>query len=160
MLTVLVSQLPALGIRIFMIPHVIKNDIIAKTTTDLIQCRISVMGSPDHIESTTGTKPREFNIRLSNVGDMAVKIPTVQAHTFFSHGAAITDSNVENNNFFDYLTKLWNKLDGIEPKSETTVTNENHIQIHSDSPIMNSTVDSYNPLEDDDIEFDFKSSIL
>ena len=161
MLTVLVSQLPALGIRIFMIPHVIKNDIIAKTTTDLIQCRISVMGSPDHIESTTGTKPREFNIRLSNVGDMAVRMPTVQAHTFFSHGAAITDSNVENNNFFDYLTKLWDKLEGIEPKQEVTSTNENHIQINPTGINDSNSTDSYNPLgDDDDIEFDFKSSIL
>lgn len=118
MLTVLVSQLPALGIRIFMIPHVIKNDIISKTTTDLIQCRISVMGTPDHIESSTGTKPREFKTKLASVGDMAVRMPIVEASTFFSHGPALTESNSKNNAFFDYLRRMWNKLNGVVSEPE------------------------------------------
>lgn len=118
MLTVLVSQLPALGIRIFMIPHVIKNDIISKTTTDLIQCRISVMGTPDHIESSTGTKPREFKTKLASVGDMAVRMPIIEASTFFSHGPALTESNSKNNAFFDYLRRMWNKLNGVVSEPE------------------------------------------
>lgn len=162
MLTVLVSQLPALGIRIFMIPHVIKNDIISKTTTDLIQCRISVMGTPDHIESSTGTKPRDFKIKLANVGDMAVRMPIIAASTFFSHGPALTDSNQKNNNFFDYLRRVWNKLNGIteEPTEPTTTvdaqgniqTDESskHLKINATPSFDTNKEDGYyDPLSDD-----------
>ena len=132
MLTVLVSQLPALGIRIFMIPHVIKNDIISKTTTDLIQCRISVMGTPDHIESSTGTKPREFKTKLASVGDMAVRMPIIEASTFFSHGPALTESNSKNNAFFDYLRRMWNKLDGVSEPEQIDASVDANGNVHTE----------------------------
>ena len=65
----LISQLPALGIRAFLIPHVLNNDIIEKKTSDLVPCKISVCGDADHIEKATGSKPKEFPYRLVNKGD-------------------------------------------------------------------------------------------
>lgn len=114
LLVELISQLPALGIRAFLIPHVVKNDIIAKTATDLIPCRISVCGDAGHIESSTGTKPRDFPYKLSNKGDMAVRLPAVAPETMFIHGPALSDSNVKNNDLFDYLLKVWEKLEPDE----------------------------------------------
>ena len=105
------SQLPALGIRAFLIPHVVKNDIIAKTATDLIPCRISVCGDAGHIESCTGTKPRDFTYKLSNVGDMAVRIPDISPLTLFVHGGVLSSSNSRNIKIFDYLRRLWLKLE-------------------------------------------------
>lgn len=116
LLVELISQLPALGIRAFLIPHVVKNDIIAKTATDLIPCRISVCGDAAHIESTTGTKPKEFPYKLTNKGDMAMKIPMVAPETMFVHGPALSESNPKNNDIFEYLLKVWSKLEPDEVK--------------------------------------------
>lgn len=107
----LISQLPALGIRAFMIPHVVKNDIIAKTATDLIPCRISVCGDAAHIESCTGTKPRDFSFKLSAVGDMALKVSEISPSTLFVHAGVLSDSNPKNNKIFDYLRRVWLKLE-------------------------------------------------
>lgn len=107
----LVSRLPNLGIRLFMIPHVIKDNIISKTTTDLIPCRVSVRGSSEHIESVTGAKPKDFLHKLNHVGDMALKL---NDEVEFCHGAILSASNDVNNDLFNFLTQLWLK---IEPES-------------------------------------------
>lgn len=117
LLVELISQLPALGIRAFLIPHVVKNDIIAKTATDLIPCRISVCGDAGHIESSTGTKPKDFPYKLTNKGDMAVKLPAVSPETLFIHGPALSESNPKNNDIFEYLLKVWSKLEPEEVKN-------------------------------------------
>ena len=117
----LVSRLPNVGIRLFMIPHVIKNDIIQKTTTDLIPCRISVKGSPQHIESVTGFKQKDFPYALTHSGDMAVLL---DGGISFCHAAVLSDSNEGNNEIFNFLTRLWLK---IEPESiEGSVYQRNH----------------------------------
>ena len=118
LLVELISQLPALGIRAFLIPHVIKNDIIRKTTTDLIPCRISVCGDPDHVESTTGTKPKDFTYKLKNTGDMAVKIPVVSSKTMFVHAPVLSNSNPKNNDIFDYLRRMWKVLEPDESSTD------------------------------------------
>jgi S-DNA-T family DNA segregation ATPase FtsK/SpoIIIE len=109
LLLILVSQLPAYGIRIMMVPHVVKNDIIRKSTTDLIACRISVRGDEAHIESSTGTKPKDFNHKLYHQGDMAVKLNNDP--TTFVHGAILTTTNEGNTDLFAFLTELWRKID-------------------------------------------------
>lgn len=110
LLTELVSQLPALGIRIFMIPHVVKDNILKKTITDLIPCRVSVKGDTQHIESSTGTK--NFKHKLTHQGDMAVNLG--EGESIFIHSAVLTDTNEGNQDLFDFLNKFWSKL---EPES-------------------------------------------
>ncbi|MNV26405.1 DNA translocase SftA [compost metagenome] len=106
----LVSRLPALGIRVIMIPHVVKDAILKKTMTDLIPCRVSVKGSLDHIVSTLGVK--KFDHKLRHVGDMAIKLDNSEAK--FMHSVVLSDSNDGNVEFFDFLEKFWLK---IEPES-------------------------------------------
>lgn len=106
----LVSQLPALGIRIFMIPHVVKDNILKKTMTDLIPCRISVRGDVKHIESTVGMK--NFPHKLAHQGDMAVRLNNDEPK--FIHSAVLSKTNQGNTEVFQYLTKFWAK---IEPES-------------------------------------------
>lgn len=108
LLLVLVSQLPALGIRIIMVPHVVKDQVIKKSTTDLIPCRISVRGDEAHIESSTGTKPKDFQQKLSHQGDMAVRFNNDP--TKFVHSVILTTSNEGNSDLFDFLTRLWCKI--------------------------------------------------
>lgn len=131
----LISQLPALGIRAFMIPHVVKNDIIAKTATDLIPCRISVCGDAAHIESCTGTKPKDFSFKLSAVGDMAVKVSEISPSTLFVHAGVLSDSNPKNNKIFDYLRRVWLKLepDSGDEKVHIMARNEKELRELCDS---------------------------
>lgn len=123
LLVELISQLPALGIRAFLIPHVVKNDIIAKTATDLIPCRVSVCGDAGHIEACTGTKPKDFPYRLVNKGDMAVRL-TGEPQTLYIHGPALTSSNPENNNLFDYMRKVWKKVEPDEVEDSVAKNRE------------------------------------
>ncbi len=113
----LISQLPALGIRAILIPHVIKDQIISKTTTDLINCRISVLGDPSHIESTTGAKEKVFTQKLSNPGDMAVKMVTVDSDVMFGHAPVLCNDNPECNQLFAYMTQIWAKVEPEEYES-------------------------------------------
>lgn len=115
----LISQLPALGIRAFLIPHVLNNDIIEKKTSDLVPCKISVCGDADHIEKATGSKYKDFPYKLKNKGDMAVRMPAVSSDTMFIHGAALTNSNPKNNELFDYARRVWGML---EPDEGTSIT--------------------------------------
>lgn len=146
LLVELISQLPALGIRAFLIPHVVKNDIIAKTATDLIPCRISVCGDAGHIESSTGTKPRDFPYKLNNKGDMAVRLPAVAPETMFIHGPALSDSNVKNNDLFEYLLKVWEKL---EPDEVGNSVAAEHLSEEMDNKALDNLDLSDDSLEDD-----------
>lgn len=166
----LISQLPALGIRAFLIPHVLNNDIIEKKTSDLVPCKISVCGDADHIEKATGSKPKDFPYKLVNKGDMAVRMPAVSSDTMFIHGPALTDSNVKNNDLFDYLRRVWSMhepsevensvakgaeveaenrevLSKVEDSFETvelfTNSNENGISGFNEQGVLNSTDDSW-----------------
>lgn len=109
----LISQLPALGIRAFLVPHILNNEIIEKKTSDLVPCKISVKGDADHIEKATGSKFKDFPYKLSNVGDMAVKLANMP-NTMFVHGPALTESNPKNNDLFDYLRRVWGRLEPEE----------------------------------------------
>lgn len=108
-LKMIVTQFPNLGIKGMFIPHEVKNQIIDKTAYDSIKARISVKGSPEHIEASTGTKPRAFPYKLANVGDMAVNIDTISVSTLFVHGVALTDDNDKNNALFDFIRRFWSK---------------------------------------------------
>ena len=103
----LVSQLPALGIRIFMIPHIVKDQILKKSITDLIPCRVSVRGNAEHIEKSVGVK--NFKHKLFHQGDMAVRFNNDEP--MFVHSAVLTTSNEGNQELFEFLTKFWTKLD-------------------------------------------------
>lgn len=110
LLMIITTQMPNLGIRIFMIPHVVKDDIIKKTTTQVIPCRISVRGDAEHIESSLGIKIKEFPYKLPSVGDMAVKMTTISSKPMYIHGVALSDSNEKNNELFEYMRRVWKKL--------------------------------------------------
>lgn len=110
----LISQLPALGIRVILIPHILNNDIVEKKTSDLINFKVSVCGDADHVEKTTGAKPRQFTHRLTNLGDMAVRLPEISESVMFIHAPVLTPDNTQSAQLFDYARRVWAKL---EPES-------------------------------------------
>lgn len=123
----LISQLPALGIRAFLIPHILNNDIIEKKTSALVPCKISVCGNAEHIEAATGSKPKDFPYKLVNKGDMAVKLAGFN-NTLYVHGPALTDSNPKNNELFDYLRRVWSKLEPEEVAGSVSVKAEEALE--------------------------------
>lgn len=144
----LISQMPALGIRALLIPHEVKNDIIKKEITDLIMCRISVLGSAEHIESSTGTKPKDFPYKLTNQGDMAVRIPIINPKTMYVHAPALTSENVENNRVFDYMRQIWKRIEpdsyegAIVEQVESEKENQELLESVQDENSFNSADDS------------------
>jgi hypothetical protein len=114
----LVTRLPALGIRIIMVPHLVKNDILRKSITDVIPCKISVCGDSEHIASITGDK--KFAFPLENIGDMAVKI-TGEPKTMFIHGPVVASTNKEIKELISFVDKFWKKA-GYESTLENKVT--------------------------------------
>ncbi len=106
------SRLPGLGIRILMVPHVVKNEVLSKTITDMIPYRISVKGDAEHIEGVTGATPKQFPMKLNHMGDIAFKIDN--SGVLFAHTPIISDTNQGFDEFFQYLTDFWLH---IEPES-------------------------------------------
>lgn len=106
------SRLPSLGIRILMVPHVIKNQVLDKTITDMIPYRISVKGDPEAVEAITGATHKEFPIRLNHMGDIAFKVDN--SGVLFAHSPIISDTNEGFDDFFKFLTDFWLH---IEPES-------------------------------------------
>ena len=103
----LVSQLPAAGIRIFMVPHLVKDAIIKKNTTSLINCRVSVCGNAEHIESSCGVK--NFPHSLLHTGDTCTVLKGYP-EAMFIHSVALAKTNEENKKLFSYLGDLWAKI--------------------------------------------------
>lgn len=137
----LVSQLPALGIRIIMIPHVVKDQVLKKSITDLIPCRISVRGDSMHIEKSVGIKG--FKHKLEHQGDMAVRFNNDEP--MFVHSVVLTDSNEKNNELFDFLTRLWLKL---EPESYSgSVKEQIEVGFKRSARESNVTISSPKPVE-------------
>ena len=118
------TRLPNLGIRILMVPHVIKNEVIDKTITDMIPNRIIVKGDEDAVESITGATPKKFPIKLSHKGDMALKLDN--AGVTFAHSAIISDTNEGFDTFFEFLTNFWLNM---EPESFVGSKLENDIRL-------------------------------
>lgn len=161
----LISQMPALGIRALLIPHEVKNDIIKKEITDLIMCRISVLGSAEHIESSTGTKPKDFPYKLTNQGDMAVRIPIVNPKTMYVHAPALTSENVENNRVFDYMRQIWKRIEpdsydgAVVERAELENESQELLKSAQDTNNLNSDVDDFFVSEHQETKDDFDSII-
>lgn len=105
----LISQLPALGIRAILIPHILNDEIIEKKTSDLVPFRVSVCGDEDHIEKATGVK--RFPNRLVNKGDNAIRLSIISPTPFYCHSCVLTKSNDGNKEYIDYIRKVWMKLE-------------------------------------------------
>lgn len=108
LLNIMVTQMPALGIKPILIPHVVKHNVLNKNITDNIPIRINVRGNAKAIESVTGAKPKDFPYALVHPGDMAVGL---KEGTQFAHSTIIADNNEATNKAFDFLTNFWLKLE-------------------------------------------------
>lgn len=107
LLKTIVSEFPATGIRLILVPHMVKNDIISKNITDMIPCRVCVMGNEEEVARVTGTKG--FGQRLTRPGTMAVKLVTDASAQFVqSTTLGVTNERIED--MMGFISDVWEKM--------------------------------------------------
>lgn len=106
------TRLPNLGLRLMIVPHLVKNDVVGKSITDMMPNRACVLGTPDDLDKIFGIKQKEFPQKLVHKGDMAVQFEGDKAK--FVHSVIVSSTNEGYDDFFKFLTNLWLK---IEPDS-------------------------------------------
>ena len=109
LLQVLISKLPYVGIRVLFIAHRAQG-IIDKTNRGMIDYAVSVMGKPEEVDETLGTK--NFPIKLINAGEMGVKTSSME-EAIFSRSVAVTTSDIENTKFIKMVASGFYKM-GVE----------------------------------------------
>lgn len=111
-LLTIVSQYPGMGIRFIGIPHRIVNDIIAKNTYALISGTVTVKASSENLKNTFSVTKSDFPYELSSAGQSAVKIPGLNGgRVTYSSNIALTSSNRDTKNVFEFVRQLWSRLD-------------------------------------------------
>lgn len=114
----LITKTPALGIRIILIPHLVKDNIIKKNITDMVKCRISIAADAKMIEAVTGATKKEFPYDLNGKkGELAYKHTT--SIPIYLKAGVLSDENYKNSELFEYLRRVWKKL---EPETESEIS--------------------------------------
>lgn len=141
----LVTQFPATGLRLILVPHIVKDDIIKKSISQNMPCRISVRGTPEHIELCTGMKcgngEGQFPYKLTKVGDMAVNMKagndTIQNYV---HSAVVGATSEASDAAFDFVDALWRGIEGIPMDKELRVTRGSSIGVNMNSNLAGMSV--------------------
>lgn len=111
-----VSEFPALGMRAIFIPHRVKNDVIPKSVSELISVRITAKSASDAsaAENLGLNSASEFPYKLSNAGDVAVRITDINdgAPTYL-RAAVLAPDTKGMERLEAYIGHYWDKLDPV-----------------------------------------------
>lgn len=112
----LISQLPATGIRPLMVPHRIVDNIIPKTASSLVACRMTLgADTDDALKGAIDETSAAFGYSLPNKGDAAAKIVTMNSgKPFYCHSAVVTTSDEDNKKLTKFVQSLWNRIEPDE----------------------------------------------
>ena len=116
-----VSEFPALGMRAIFIPHRVKNDVIPKSVSELISVRITAKSASDAsaAENLGLNSASEFPYKLSNAGDVAVRIADINdgAPTYL-RAAVLAPDTKGMERLEAYIGHYWDKLDPVNGEPE------------------------------------------
>ena len=116
-----VSEFPALGMRAIFIPHRVKNDVIPKSVSELISVRITAKSASDAsaAENLGLNSASEFPYKLSNAGDVAVRIADINdgAPTYL-RAAVLAPDTKGMERLEAYIGHYWDKLDPVNEEPE------------------------------------------
>lgn len=116
-----VSEFPALGMRAIFIPHRVKNDVIPKSVSELISVRITAKSASDAsaAENLGLNSASEFPYKLSNAGDVAVRIADINdgAPTYL-RAAVLAPDTKGMERLESYIGHYWDKLDPVTEEPE------------------------------------------
>lgn len=112
----LISQLPATGIRPLMVPHRIVDNIIPKTASSLVACRMTLgADTDDALKGAIDETSAAFGYSLPNKGDAAAKIVTMNSgKPFYCHSAVMASSDEDNKKLTKFVQSLWNRIEPDE----------------------------------------------
>lgn len=116
-----VSEFPALGMRAIFIPHRVKNDVIPKSVSELISVRITAKSASDAsaAENLGLNSASEFPYKLSNVGDVAVRIADINDGVpTYLRAAVLAPDTKGMERLESYIGRYWDKLDPARPTEE------------------------------------------
>ena len=116
-----VSEFPALGMRAIFIPHRVKNDVIPKSVSELISVRITAKSASDAsaAENLGLNSAREFPYKLSNAGDVAVRIADINDGVpTYLRAAVLAPDTKGMERLESYIGRYWDKLDPARPAEE------------------------------------------
>lgn len=115
------SEFPALGMRAIFIPHRVKNDVIPKSVSELISVRITAKSASDAsaAENLGLNSASEFPYKLSNAGDVAVRIADINdgAPTYL-RAAVLAPDTKGMERLESYIGHYWDKLDPVNEEPE------------------------------------------
>lgn len=116
-----VSEFPALGMRAIFIPHRVKNDVIPKSVSELISVRITAKSASDAsaAENLGLNSASEFPYKLSNAGDVAVRIADINDGVpTYLRAAVLAPDTKGMERLESYIARYWDKLDPVHPAEE------------------------------------------
>lgn len=116
-----VSEFPALGMRAIFIPHRVKNDVIPKSVSELISVRITAKSASDAsaAENLGLNSASEFPYKLSNAGDVAVRIADINDGVpTYLRAAVLAPDTKGMERLESYIGRYWDKLDPARPTEE------------------------------------------
>lgn len=114
LLSSLISMMPALGVRVILIPHRIVNDVISKNSYSLVPCRINVMGKGEELEKAMGVSANSFPYHLTREGNAAVVLKGFRnGEPFFCHGSLLTadTESSDTKDIFKLIDTIWGKVE-------------------------------------------------
>lgn len=116
-----VSEFPALGMRAIFIPHRVKNDVIPKSVSELISVRITAKSASDAsaAENLGLNSASEFPYKLSNAGDVAVRIADINDGVpTYLRAAVLAPDTKGMERLESYIGRYWDKLDPARPAED------------------------------------------
>jgi S-DNA-T family DNA segregation ATPase FtsK/SpoIIIE len=105
-----ITQFPNLGIRLILIPHTIRHDIIDKLASDNIDFKMAVKADNDTVKEVFKLKnTKDFQYSLEQIGEFAVKLPN-STDVKYAHAPVLMSDDLRIPMLFDTQRKIWSSV--------------------------------------------------
>lgn len=120
-----ITQFPNLGIRLILIPHTIRHDIIDKLASDNIDFKMAVKADNDTVKEVFKLKnTKDFQYSLEQIGEFAVKLPN-STEVKYAHAPVLMSDDLRIPMLFDTQRKIWSSVAPDEVDNSVYVQNSN-----------------------------------
>jgi DNA segregation ATPase ftsK/spoIIIE len=133
-----ITQFPNLGIRLILIPHTIRHDIIDKLASDNIDFKMAVKADNDTVKEVFKLKNvKDFQYSLEQIGEFAVKLPN-STEVRYAHAPVLMSDDLRIPLLFDTQRKIWSSVcpdevessaynKGVEKKRQTEILEKTNL---------------------------------
>lgn len=105
-----ITQFPNLGIRLILIPHTIRHDIIDKLASDNIDFKMAVKADNDTVKEVFKLKnTKDFQYSLEQIGEFAVKLPN-STEVKYAHAPVLMSDDLRIPVLFETQRKIWSDV--------------------------------------------------